>query len=162
MAFPFLLAATLFTAGSQFLSSKSNQRNAEAEASYQITKSKLEEERFRRDASRLQGRQGAVLNKSGRSMTEGTGAALLAEQVGEDELDAMIIRYGGQVASQRASMAASQFKNQSIMGPLSTILGGMNQGGMFGGGSGTAGNISGSGTSQPIQPILNGQSLYTF
>ena len=135
MPFPFLLAATAISAGSQFLSSKANQRNAEAEASYQITKSKLEEERFRRDASRLQGRQGAVLNKSGRSLTEGTGAALLAEQVGEDELDALIIRYGGQLASQRANMAASRYKNQSIMGPLTTNLGGMNQGGMFSGGT---------------------------
>ena len=142
MAFPFLLAAAAVTAGSQYMSAKQNQRNMENEAAYATQRAALEEDRFRRDAKRLIGRQTAVGNKANRPLTQGSMADLLAEQVGENALDALIIRYGGQIQSRRASDAAKQYGTRAIMGPLSTLLT-AGASGAFSQNISTVGNLSG-------------------
>jgi len=65
----------------------------------------------------------------------------------------MIIRWGGQLQNWQANTRASQYATKSILGPLSTILGGMNQSGP----SGTVGDISGNGISYAPQYEFNGQ-----
>lgn len=125
MAFPLLLAAAVgVDAYSKYSSSKANQRAAEAEATYQKQKSELEASRYERDAKRFRGKMAAVANKAGRPVSELTVADLIAEQFGEDELNAMIIRWGGENAAYNASQKAKQYGNQAVLGPLSTLLGG--------------------------------------
>ena len=79
----------------------------EQEGVYQKQKAAQEERLSRRDAHILQGRQQALLSAGGQPLTSATALNLLTESTTQEELDALTIRYGGDVAAASARSKAS-------------------------------------------------------
>lgn len=130
MSSALLLIGTGLMAYSQYSSNRYNQKLAEQEADYQQQKTQFDLDRFNREAKINAGRMRAVMNKSGRSFSEGTGLDLLAEQAGQDELDRLIIQFGGERNESIAKSKADQFGQAKWMQPFATVLGGAGNYGM--------------------------------
>ena len=79
----------------------------EQEGAYQKQKAAQEERLSRRDAHILQGRQQVLLSAGGQPLTSATALNLLTESTTQEELDALTIRYGGDVAAASARSKAS-------------------------------------------------------
>ena len=92
---PLAAAAVGITAFSQYASAQTNKNIARNEAGYAQQKSQFDQERTERQQKIARGRMAAILNKAGRGFTgtePSTGLDLLAEQVGQDELDILAIQ----------------------------------------------------------------------
>lgn len=139
VAIPYLLAAgTALSAYGQYQQGKSAQslaqynatldrRNADT-ARLQAT---AEEERFRRQAARQRGEQVGKIAASGVVVNTGSPLLVLADSAREAEMDALNIRYGGELKAQglEANARSEEFqgknaKRQGIIGAGSTLLSG--------------------------------------
>lgn len=129
MAFPFLaLLATGFGAVNQYQQGRDaqrigeyNARLAETEAKIERDKAAREEEAHRRDLRQLQGRQRASIAQSGTGYGGSTGL-LLEQSDAAAELDALNIRYAGQLRSMgllsEAAMSRARGSNARRQGNL--------------------------------------------
>lgn len=114
-----------------------NQQAAAAEYNAEVSRAEgqaaeaaagLEETQFRRKADKLFSNQRALYGTSGIA-TEGSPLEVMADTAAKAELDALAIRYGGQVAKSRAysqasmdELMAKQIKSSSMINAGTTIL----------------------------------------
>lgn len=95
-------------------------RVGEQNAQLALGRAKLEEARFRRDQRRRLGRIRAGIGARGITV-EGSPLALLADQAAEIEEDALLIRFGGDVAAAEARTRGSFAKAAGISRGLSLL-----------------------------------------
>jgi hypothetical protein len=90
---------------------KRNAANVEDEAAVERDQALRDEEALRRDTSSIQGRSRAALAEAGLSNT-GSTARLIQQGEIDAELDALNIRYTGQLASRGLLSQAQEFRRQ--------------------------------------------------
>lgn len=148
MADPFTLG--LIATGFQAVSSIQQGQAAQQAANYQATVAQQQgeqakqiatsqEEDYRRQQSRLMGAQRAAVGGSGATMA-GTPLLSAEDMMGEAELQALKIRYGGDIESARAKQQAEllryqgkQAKQQSYTRAGASLLSGLGGTSGFGG-----------------------------
>jgi len=150
-AIPFVALAA--TVGGQVYQGIQENKQAKREAAileqegvYQKQKAVHEEKLSRRDAHILQGRQQALLSAGGQPLTSATALNLLTESTTQEELDALTIRYGGDVAAASARSKASAVKKAGKSALTSSFFkagGSLLTGGsqIYGGGKGSVPTI---------------------
>jgi hypothetical protein len=89
-----------------------NAKIAESQAQAERDKAAFDEARYRENAAKVQATSRTRINASGVDITEGTPLAYLSGQSKDVEMDAMAIRYGGEIAAQKAQNQANSFKYQ--------------------------------------------------
>lgn len=129
VAVPLMLAGTGLAAAGQISSGIAagraadfNARVAEQNAELERWRSARDERLFRRDARRLQGKQRAAIAKSGVT-TAGSPLEVLAETAAQAEEEALAIRFGGNVAHDRAKAQASLHRFEGRQRRLAGALG---------------------------------------
>ena len=114
------VAGTAMSASAARKESAANEAIANREAAFQQGRTALESSRFADEVSTRAGTQTASLSKYGRAGTE-SALDVLEAQTKQDELDAAIIRMGGDVASSRFRAEAESTKaagNSKVAGTL--------------------------------------------
>jgi len=91
---------------------KYNAAVAEQAAKAASDKAAYDEQRHRESIRKLMSSQRALYGKSGLDMTEGSPLLVMEDTAAQGELDAMAIRYGGDIASARDRSAANLSRMQ--------------------------------------------------
>ncbi len=105
------IAATVKAQKDAKKASRANAANSAEEAAVEREGALRDEEAQRRDANAVQGRSRAALAEAGLSNT-GSSAAVLDQATVDAELDALNIRYGGQLASRGLLSQANEYRRQ--------------------------------------------------
>ena len=121
-------AGTLISGFQQGRMADYNARLAEQQAAAERSKAKLEEARHRRKVEKLKGTQRAMFAKAGVTM-EGSPLLVMEETAAEGELDAMLIRAGGEARAAElygeaslSRMRGRQRRTAGVMGAGTTLL----------------------------------------
>jgi hypothetical protein len=98
-----------------------NAQMARYEADYQLEKSKREEEEHRQKVRKLIGQQTVKGAAAGATGT-GSDFSILLDTLTQAELDAAVIRYGGQVGAWRGRAEAGLLEHQAKQGRIASFL----------------------------------------
>lgn len=126
-ALPYVLmaASTHQSVSAERKATSINQQQLSEESAFQKERTALELERQKGEATQRKGTITATMNKSGRPIGEGTSLNLLAQQARNDELDALIIKYGGDITQRKIQTEQYKERVGSRNRQTSTILGGL-------------------------------------
>jgi len=105
-------ASTMYASHEQSKAADYNKKVAEVEAENAQNKAAYEERAHRENLKRILSSQQALYGKAGVDMS-GTPLLVMEESAEQGELDALAIRYGGDVAAARARSEANLYKMQS-------------------------------------------------
>jgi len=84
----------------------------DAQAQSERDAASFEENRQREEASKLRARQRVAYASSGVDLSEGTPLEVLGQQAGEMEMDAMAIRYNGELKAKQSESQAAIYRMQ--------------------------------------------------
>jgi hypothetical protein len=89
-----------------------NAKVMEAQAQSERDAAKFEENRQREQAAKMRARQRVAYLASGVDLSEGTPLEVLGAQAGEMEMDALAIRYSGEVKAKQSESQAAIYRMQ--------------------------------------------------
>lgn len=127
MAPPLVVAAVVTAVGAAYAGYQSyqvgkfNEELAETEAQYQQNKAKLDESRHRDNVKRIIGQQRVAFAKSGVSLLSDSVQDVQTDTLSEAELDARIIRAGGEINAYRSKMEGVNARRQGNAGLVSGL-----------------------------------------
>lgn len=129
--------SSIVSAASQKGASEYNAAVAKQEAIYAKKKAKVDERAYRRDLERRVGSAQMVAGSTGFG-AGGTNADLIDQIRKEGEIDAAMVRHGGEVSSWSSNAQAglysaqgSSYQTAGIISAGSTLLGGLAKSGVF-------------------------------
>jgi hypothetical protein len=121
---------------------KFNAQMADREAQIRQQNAKVQEERFRREFERLQGRARAQIGMSGVSSTEGSPLDILEMNAMEAELDALTIRHNASLSAESLTLSGAlqrmqgrAAKQAGMFNAAGALVGGAAQTGLIGSGN---------------------------